>query len=679
MRFPSRSILNGRKLGFLRPSTENPDPIPPSVLARLEKGELPLPPPPEIPPKLREPVKKAQQYLLGLQDRRDGFWAGELEADVTLNAEYIFLLQFMGLSRPERVEKMARHILNQQLQDGSWNISFGGPGNLSATIEAYFALKLAGRDPADPALARARQFILDAGGIMNARVLTKIYLAYFGEFNWRGIPHLPIELIFMPKGAYFNIYEFACWARSYTVPLLILNAIRPCQPIPPEARLDELYVRPPEEEDYSLNKDAPPLSWKNLFAQADKILKVLELNPIKLSRGAALRRAERWILDHQDESGDWGGIFPAIANSLMALRSLGYPLDHPAILKGMEALDRFQIEEGDVIRQQPCVSPIWDTAWALLALSESGHGPQEEALRKGARFLASHQIRRQGDWSVRCPDLEPGGWAFQFSNDFYPDIDDSAVVLMALARTSSLSKPGRRETFLRGLRWVLGMQNDDGGWGAFERNVDNPIYDHMLFNDCKNLLDPSTPDVTARVLELMGRLGFPDDHDGVRRGTEYLERVQEPDGSWFGRWGVNYIYGTWSVLSALREVGLDPESPVVRRGVGFLVSRQNRDGGWGESCLSYEDPARAGRGESTPSQTAWALLGLMAGGYQDDPIVQKGIDYLIRNQKREGDWDEAEWTGTGFPGAFYLRYHYYRIYFPLLALTGGVKKAGSPT
>ena len=669
MRFPTRSILNGTKLGFLRSSAPKEDPVPESVIRFLEDGQRPPPPPVDLPPDLAAAIDKGREHLLGLQDQRMGFWAGELEADVTLNAEYILLLEFLGVSRPEKVRKLARHILNCQLPDGSWNICHGGPGNLSATIESYFALKLAGHRPEDPPLARAKDFILEQGGIMKSRVLTKIYLAYFGQFDWKGIPHMPIELIFMPKGAYFNIYEFACWARAYTVPLLVINALRPSQQIPPEAKLDELYVLPREEEDYSLDKDVPPISWKNLFAQADKILKVLEKNPIKLSRGAALRRAERWIIEHQDESGDWGGIFPAIANSLMALRSLGYPLDDPIIMKGLDALDRFQIEEGDVIRQQPSVSPVWDTGWALLALGDNGQEASRRAREVGARFLAASQIRRPGDWSVKDPDLEPGGWAFQFYNDFYPDIDDSAVVLMALADPAFLSEPESRETFLRGLRWVLGMQNDDGGWGAFEKNVDNPIYDHLLYNDCRNMLDPSTPDVTARALELMGRIGFEVDHPSVSKAIAYLEGVQEPDGSWFGRWGVNYIYGTWSVLSALRAIGIDSESPMVRRGVGFLISRQNEDGGWGESCLSYEDRSQAGRGASTASQTAWALLGLTAGGYEKDPRVRKGFDYLIRDQREDGSWNESEWTGTGFPGAFYLRYHYYCLYFPLLALT----------
>ncbi len=615
-------------------------------------------------------IRAARDRLLALRDP-EGFWLGELEADATLNAEYVMFHAFLGIEDPETVAGLARRLRDLQLPDGGWGLHPGAPGDLSATIEAAFALRLAGAREGDPALDRARDLVLSRGGIMKARILTKIFLAYFGQFDWRGLPLIPVEWMFMPRISAFNIYEFACWARAYTIPLMILNAKRPLCRVPSEAGVDDFYAEPEALRDFSFVPDSPLFSWKNFFGVADKALKILERNPWKISRGWALRKAERWILEHQDEPGDWGGIFPAMMNSVMALVTLGYPLDHPAVAKGCAALRRLAIAEGDRVRMQPCVSPVWDTAWAVLALVSAGVPSSDPRVQGSLAWLASRQIRRPGDWAVKAPDVEPGGWAFQFHNDSYPDIDDSSVVLMALAerQATDADGPAAEETFERGFRWVLGLQNDDGGFGAFERHVDNKIYDEMIFNDCRNMLDPSTPDVTARVTEMLGVLGAtPSPGDPLDRAVAFLRGSQRPEGCWFGRWGVNYVYGTWSALVALRAVGIPPDDPMVARARDWLLSVQNPDGGWGESPASYVDPASIGKGPSTPSQTAWAMLGLVAAGAVDHPAVERGARFLLSRQRPDGEFEEPEWTGTGFPGAFYLRYHMYRLYFPLMAL-----------
>ncbi|MCI0343595.1 MAG: squalene--hopene cyclase [Planctomycetales bacterium] len=612
-------------------------------------------------------IGAARDRLLALRDP-EGFWLGELEADATLNAEYVMFHAFLGIEDPETVAGLGRRLRDLQLEDGGWGLYPGAPADLSATVEAIFALRLAGARAGDPALEKARDLVLSRGGIMKARILTKIFLAYFGQFDWRGLPLIPVEWMFMPRISAFNIYEFACWARAYTIPLMILNAKRPFCRVPSEAAVDDLYAEPEGLRDFSFVADSPLFSWKNFFGLADKVLKILERNPWKISRGWALRKAERWILEHQDEPGDWGGIFPAMMNSVMALVTLGYPMDHPAVAKGCAALRRLAIADGDRVRMQPCVSPVWDTAWGVLALLSAGVASSDARVQGSLAWLASRQIRRPGDWAVKAPDVEPGGWAFQFHNDSYPDIDDSSVVLMALAERQA-TDPAAEETFERGFRWVLGLQNDDGGFGAFERHVDNKIYDEMIFNDCRNMLDPSTPDVTARVAEMLGVLGAtPSPGDPLDRAITFLRQTQRPEGCWFGRWGVNYVYGTWSALVALRAVGIPADDPMVVRASTWLLSVQNGDGGWGESPASYVDPASIGKGPSTPSQTAWAILGLVAAGAAAHPAAERGVRFLLSRQRPDGEFEEPEWTGTGFPGAFYLRYHLYRLYFPLMAL-----------
>ncbi|MHC5021339.1 MAG: squalene--hopene cyclase [Planctomycetota bacterium] len=609
-------------------------------------------------------IAKARAKLESMRVAPESYWVGLLEADVTLNAEYLMFMRLIDRWDADKAAKLAAWIRHKQLEDGSWAIFEGGDGDLSATIEAYFGLKLSGATQDEPALVKAREFILAHGGAMKARSLTKIFLALFGEFSWKGLPEIPVEWMFLPRISAFNIYEFACWARAYTVPLMVLNAKRHVCTLPPEQGIDELYCEPAGERDFTIVCDSAFFSWTGLFAQVDKVLKLIERSPVK------------WILEHQDEPGDWGGIFPAMMNSVLALLALGHSIDEPVLRKGCESLERLAVRETvdgtDMMWMQPCVSPVWDTAWAVLALMSSGSTEADAAVNDSCRWLESRQIRRPGDWAVKAPGVEPGGWCFQFANDFYPDIDDSSVVLMALTHRSDASDASS-ETFARGFRWVLALQNDDGGWGAFERHVDNPIYNKLLFNDKQNMLDPSTADVTARVVEMMGVMGVRTDPllgmDGpLERGLTFLRREQEPDGSWWGRWGANHVYGTWSVLVALHACDIPKNDPAIRKAVAWLESIQNPDGGFGESLRSYESAEWRGKGASTPSQTAWALMGLIAAGEAGGTAAQKAATWLTTAQAADGDFIEPEWTGTGFPAAFYLRYHMYRLYFPLMAL-----------
>jgi len=627
---------------------------------------------------LSRAVERAAAGFLALQ-HPDGYWLGELEADITLNAEYVLFLHFMGLSsgEGEAIRKSLEHIRRHQNPDGSWSIYRGGPGSLSATIEAYFAFKLGGHSPDEPHMAKAREFVLSRGGVMSARMLTKFYLTYFGQFDWEGIPSMPPALILLPAVSTFSIYEFACWARSYTVPLFILNTKRPRAHVPPGCGVEELYCVPRDRiRSYAFRSDAKLISWENFFCKADRMLKFLDRCSIRLAEGTSLRRTEAWILERQNADGGWGGIFPAMINSMMALKVLGHPNDHPAIAKGLEALRGFQIVEEDHLRQQACVSPVWDTCWGAMLLDELSEvldgsvltSKVEEARSLALDWLVARQVLRQGDWSVKTPHVEPGGWAFQFHNDFYPDNDDTAAVLMGLAAGMRRQmRPSWTGAFTRGLRWLFAMQNDDGGWASFERNINKEIYNALPFNDCKNMLDPSTPDLAGRALECLGRVGYRPDFPPAARCIRYLRASQEPDGSWFGRWGVNYIYGTWSVLMALEQIGVPPDDPMVRRGADWLESVRNPDGGWGESCASYEG-GPPGVGRTTASQTAWALMGLIAAGRGRSEAARRGAGFLVETQEADGLWSEEDWTGTGFPGAFYIKYHYYSKYFPALAL-----------
>ncbi len=612
-------------------------------------------------------IKKAQQYLFEIQ-QPDGHWIAELEDNMTLTSEYIMLMYFMDMVDPVKMQKAANYILSKQLNDGSWPVFYGGEGDISTTVESYFALKLAGYDVDHPNLKKAREFILASGGIMKSRVITKISLAFFGQFDWRGTPSLPVEMLYIPRFSSFNIYEFSSWARICVVPLTVLMELKPLVEIPASATLDELYLVPRDQQNFSFEKHENVISWHNFFVGMDKILKLLEKSPIKISKKLALRKAEKWILEHQDKSGDWGGIFPAMAYSIMALRTLGYDNDFPAIKKGFEAIERFHIETDEYIHQQSCVSPVWDTGWSMLALHESGVAGNHPDLVKAATWLYDKQTTRPGDWKVKNPEAQPGGWSFEYFNEFYPDADDTGLIILILKDIQAPAGIDKSQRLRKALQWLLSMQNTDGGWGAFDKDVNNPIYNKILFNDFKTMLDPSCPDITGRVIELLAKLGYKKSFEPIQHAIAYLEKDQLSEGPWFGRWGVNYLYGTWAVLSGLAAIGEDRNKAYVARAIDWLFAHQNDDGGWGEHCHSYKSPDYIGRGVSTPSQTSWALLSLIDYGFAHDEHVRKGIDFLLHNQLTDGTWEEEEFTGTGFPNAFYIRYHLYRHYFPLLTL-----------
>ena len=616
---------------------------------------------------MTEVINRSQQFFLTTQ-AQEGFWVGELESNVTIIAEYIMFQTFLGHPNPKRLRKAVRHILRLQLPDGGWNIYCGGPSELSATVEAYFALKLAGRPADDACMQKARDLIIAKGGVEKSRVFTKIHLALFGQYSWEGIPSMPVEMMFLPTGFYFNIYEFSSWSRSVIVPLMIIFAQKPQVKLDGFPGIDELYASPPDQRQTAVEWSEELVSWRNFFVLADRVLKMLERRTIPAVRAAAVRRAEQWILEHQDITGDWGGIMPAMMNSVIALLSLGYRKTDRVIAKGLEAIERFGIETADEFRLQSCVSPVWDTAITVIALAESGLHSTHPVLAKAAGWLVSKQVLRKGDWAVKNRKGKPGGWAFEFFNDFFPDNDDTAMVLLALRNVHLREERVLKEACQRGLSWLLSMQCDDGGWGAFDMNNNKRLLNRIPFADLESLLDPSTSDVTGRVVELLGKLGYPRQHPVMRRALRFLRKDQSEEGSWYGRWGVNYIYGTCHVLCGLRSVNEPMHQPYIRRAVRWLVSHQNPDGGWGETCQSYAEPSLRGRGVSTASQTAWALMGLLAAGEARTKAVQRGIEYLLRTQTAEGSWYEPEFTGTGFPKYFFIKYHMYQHYFPLMAL-----------
>ncbi|HEY5975832.1 MAG TPA: squalene--hopene cyclase [Geobacteraceae bacterium] len=597
-----------------------------------------------------------------------GYWWAELESNVTITAEYLILFHFLGTVDRERERKIANYLISKQTEEGFWAIYYGGPGDLSTTIEAYFALKLAGFQADHPAMAKARSFILANGGIIKARVFTKIFLALFGEFAWFGVPSMPIELMLLPDWAYFNMYELSSWSRATIIPLSLVMAERPVRKLPPWAKVQELYVRPPRPIDYTFTKEDGILTWKNIFIGVDHLLKVYESSPIRPLKNRAMALAEQWVLDHQEPTGDWGGIQPAMLNSVLALHCLGYANEHPAVVKGLEALANFCIEDDDQLVLQSCVSPVWDTALALKALVDSGVPTDHPALTKGAQWLLDREVRRDGDWKVKSPELQPGGWAFEFLNDWYPDVDDSGFVMMAIKDIRVKDGKTKDAAIKRGIAWCLGMQSKNGGWGAFDKDNTKHLLNKIPFADLEALIDPPTADLTGRMLELMGAFDYGNDQPVAVRALEFLKKEQDPRGPWWGRWGVNYIYGTWSVLCGLAAIGEDMTQPYIQRAVNWLKSKQNLDGGWGETCASYDDESLAGIGESTPSQTGWALLALMAAGEINSPTVTRGIQYLLGTQKQDGTWDEDQYTGTGFPKYFMIKYHIYRNCFPLTAL-----------
>jgi squalene-hopene/tetraprenyl-beta-curcumene cyclase len=630
----------------------------------------------------RAALDRAVGHLLGLQ-HEPGWWQGELETNVTMDAEDLLLREFLGIRTDRETSAAARWIRSSQRADGTWANFRGGDADLSTTVEAYVALRLAGDAPQDGHMARAADWIRAQGGIPATRVFTRIWLALFGEWSWDDVPVIPPEMIYLPAWFPLNVYDWACWARQTIVPLTIVGSLRPVRTLP--FSLNEL--RGPASGDASRARSDGVDPWAVLFGRLDWALHHYEkrlprLAPARAVRKAALRRCAEWIIARQERDGCWGGIQPPWVYSLIALHLLGYGLDHPVISRGLAGLDRFTIWEdsadGPVRRLEACQSPVWDTVLAMVALGDAGLPPDHPALQSAAGWVLDEEIRGPGDWQVRRPGLPPAGWAFEFDNDGYPDIDDTAEVLLALQRVAWPGAARGRSAQSsaatdRAVRWLNGMQSKDGGWGAFDADNMSRLVNKLPFCDFGEVVDPPSADVTAHTVEALAALGLGGSKP-ARRGVAWLLRAQERDGSWFGRWGANYIYGTGAVVPALIAAGVRPGKPAIRRAVAWLVARQNPDGGWGEDLRSYDDPTSwAGRGESTASQTAWALLALLAatGGRTDSPdadSIERGVRWLAQTQRPDGTWDEPQFTGTGFPGDFYINYHLYRLVFPVSAL-----------
>lgn len=610
----------------------------------------------ELASKLSQSIERSVDYFLRTQ-HPDGYWAGELEANATITAEYILFRRILGIEGAEIEQAAARQLLAWQV-DGGWPIFYGGPPDLNATIESAVALQMAGVPLDHPALRQATHLARDLGGLNQTRVFTRIWLAMLGALSWDEIPAMPVEMMFLPQSSPLNIYRFASWARGTIVPLLVVMA-QPPEYHGPAPKIEQFY-RAGEE-----RKSEPfDISARQGFKLLDRFLKstqvIWEHSPL---RPRALIKARDWIIAHQEADGGWGGIQPAMVYSTLALST--FPDQEQRVRGGIQAIEKFCLSGEDGLRMQSCVSPGWDTPWVMLALTEAGLPTGHPALERAFEWLLGQQSTIASDWSVRAPGVQPGGWPFEFYNQCYPDTDDTALVLNAFNELNQAESPESE----RGLQWILGMQNEDGGWGAFDRENDTRLVEQIPFCDFGEVLDPSSADVTAHILETLGRLGYSNHELHIAKGLRYLWDQQEPDGSWFGRWGVNYVYGTGAVLVALPQLGFSISDERLANAVRWLREHQNEDGGWGESCLSYTDPAWRGRGPSTASQTAWAMLGLLAVLDQlDDPALVAGVNWLLERQNADGTWDEPQFTGTGFPGDFMIKYHEYRNYFPTLAL-----------
>jgi squalene-hopene/tetraprenyl-beta-curcumene cyclase len=626
--------------------------------------------------RLEGAIAGAQDWLLE-QQAADGHWCAELEGDTILESEYLFYLHFIDKLDPVTVRKVANYVRSKALSDGGWSIYPDGPMELSASVKGYLALKMAGDSVNAPHMVRTRDAILAAGGMTRCNTFTKIALAMIGLYPWGGCPAIPPELILLPKWFSFSIYNMSSWSRAMLVPLSIIRSREPIKPLPREWQLDELWVGGRDKADIRLSRDQRTCTWHNFFLLVDHLLKFVHRHhPVPLVRRFALRKAERWVIEHGRTPGGLGAIFPAMANYVMSLRVLGYSNESYLVVHGIREMEKLEIEEGDTLRLQPCFSPVWDTAISINALHESGLSADHAALQSATRWLLDKEVRRPGDWRVKHseshrytePNKPVGAWFFEYDNEFYPDVDDTAMVLMALNRVSTEFDREKFAAIRRGTRWVLGMQGKDGGWASFDKDNDKWLFTQVPFADHNAMIDSSTSDITARVLESLGHFGFTMEDECVQKAIRFLKRDQCADGSWFGRWGTNYIYGSWQVLRGLHLIGEDMRLPYVRRTVAWLKSSQNADGGWGESLRSYDDTQFKGIGKSTASQTAWALMGLISANEVNSPEVARGINYLLNQQELDGGWDEQLFTGTGFPRVFYLRYHYYRHYFPLMAL-----------
>ena len=660
-------------MSFLDRSSDPPRESGPGLLdtgqAKKPDGSIPAPAAGDLAPALDDDaldrlIQATRQALNDLQ-RPDGHWMFEFEADATIPAEYIMLQHFLGEIDAELERRIANYLRRIQMESGGWPLFYRGEADLSVTVKAYFALKLAGDDPAAPHMARARGVILERGGAAQCNVFTRISLALFGQVPWRAVPEMPVEIMLLPRWFPFHLSKVSYWSRTVIVPLLILTTLKPRARNPRGVRIGELFLRHPEYERYPMNATGDALGV--FFAGLDSLLKTAGRRLPQGSRQWAIDKAVEFITPRLNGEDGFGGIFPAMANAVMAFEALGRPRDHTAFVTARQAVDKLLFDRGpDVSYCQPCLSPIWDTCLAVHALLEADQDPDGGRLQRAIDWLLEREITDTvGDWAWRRPGLKPGGWAFQYWNNYYPDVDDTAVVVMALDRAGD---PRCRPAIERATEWVLGMQSSNGGWGAFDAENEYYYMNAIPFADHGALLDPPTVDVTARCISMLAQLGYGRSHGAIQRGLEFLRREQEPDGSWYGRWGVNYIYGTWSALSAFNVCGDDPASPHIRKAVNWLKARQRADGGWAEHCATYWPDQRHVMKESTASQTAWALLGLMAAGETEGAAVRRGVAYLATAPRDGAKWREPYYTGIGFPRVFYLNYHGYSAYFPLWAL-----------
>ncbi len=617
---------------------------------------------PPLAPELRRAAQAAlargREHLLELQHDAGYFW-GELESNASIAAEHVLLIHILGFGSDDDRRGLCEELLATQCEDGGWANWFGGPTELSTTVEAYYALKLLGADADDPVLVRARRRVHALGGANRVRFFTKLWLAVLGEFPYEALPTAPPEIFLIPPRApVAPVYRLASWARGTFVPVMIVLSRRPIYR--QRTSMRELFLEAPG----STPKPRAAGAWAQRLDRIDRLMRRYDRHPFGPLRRVAERRIARWIVDHQEADGSWGGIQPPWVYSLIALHALGYSTTHPVMRRGIEGFEAFTIRSGGRTRIQACISPVWDTALATVALADSGLGPGDHAMRRAATWLLGREVTRSGDWRVLARRGAAGGWPFEFHNQSYPDTDDAAEVLLALRRAGT---PVDHPAVERGVRWLLTMQSADGGWGAFDiDNVPRRFGDHPIC-DFGAIFDPPTEDVTAHVVEALVACGLSGTHPAVRRAVAFLWATQRGDGSWWGRWGVNHIYGTGAAVPALVAAGTRPSDPRIRRALAWLASVQNDDGGWGESVRSYREPDWVGRGKSTPSQTAWALLALLAAA-PDHAAVARGIGHLVRSQRADGTWDEPEFTGTGFPNDFMINYHLYRLYFPVAAL-----------
>ena len=630
-------------------------------------------------------IVRSREYLLSRQ-HPDGYWNGELEADAMLEADYIFLHTLLESGDPGRLRRALAEMMRYQNEDGSWSIYPGGPGNLSLSVKCYSSAKLMGISGDDPRLAKCREWVLKHGGVVACNTFTKMYLCALGEYDYDAVPAIPPEIVLFPKWFYFNIYEISAWSRSILVPLAIMYAKKPFKRIPSEQGIDELFVGGRANSILRLRRYRKSfISWRNFFIILDRLMHWAEAVHIRPLRTLALKRAEKWMLERLEMTDGLGAIYPAMLNAIIALRCLGYSEDDPQVIRARDEFEKLGIEEpaNDVMpeptfRMTPCASPVWDTAQAVFALGEAGVARNDPRLLKAVDWMLSKEVRHKGDWAVKVPNTEPGGWYFEFNNEFYPDTDDTAQVLMALGKVDNPREGYQHQVAERAIAWEFAMQCRNGGWGSFDKDNTKMIFQYIPFADHNAMLDPPTVDITGRMLEMLASYGYARGDKRVEKAIQFILREQEPDGSWFGRWGVNYIYGTFLVLRGLEAIGVDHLEPQIQQAAEWIRMVQNADGGWGETCGSYDDSNIRGVGISTPSQTAWALLGLLAAGDDRSDSIAKGVRWLLQRQQADGSWDESLGegklrqgiiTGTGFPRVFYLAYTLYRQYFPLLALT----------